>query len=453
MFDNSLPIRTRLLKASEVLLIVLALPLTYKVHGGEALMRISGMDATAGLIGLLVLLCLYFVDFYEPDITVHRIHSLSRIMQATGLTLLIVGPLLEIKVPVLTDTASMLLGLILVAVGLTTSRFVFAQVVSNPSFAEPAIVWGSGPLAACLVRELQNRPDLGIQVVGIVDRCLSGKTFAGVRYLGPPDLLWSFGDSGQVSKLILALDEGCGSLPLERLMAAKTNGLNIENGTELYEKLTGRVWLDTFSVANLLFSRKLRPSAAVLLFKRILSLSVAAIALVVSLPIMLFTALLIRCESAGPVIFRQTRIGKNGHPFTMFKFRSMKVNAVGCAPAMRDDPRCTRVGNWIRRFRIDELPQLMNILKGDMDLVGPRPFVPEQEASLVREIPDYRQRWTVPPGVTGWAQVHRGYCSSLEDNIEKLSYDLFYIKNLSLALDILVLFKTLRVVLFGRGGR
>jgi len=131
----------------------------------------------------------------------------------------------------------------------------------------------------------------------------------------------------------------------------------------------------------------------------------------------------------------------------------MKVESTGCSPASVNDPRFTRVGKWIRRFRLDELPQLINILKGEMYLIGPRPFVPEQEESLVRAIPFYRQRWAVCPGATGWAQVHRDYCSSLEDNIEKLAYDLFYIKHVSLGLDLLVVFKTLRVVLLGRGGR
>ena len=171
---------------------------------------------------------------------------------------------------------------------------------------------------------------------------------------------------------------------------------------------------------------------------------------------MLVTALLIRLDSDGPAILRQTRVGENGRHFTIYKFRSMKMGAdrsSTLAPAAQDDPRCTRVGKWIRRFRLDELPQLFNILKGDMNFIGPRPFVPDQEASLLRQIPYYRQRWAVRPGATGWAQVHRGYCSSMEDNADKLSYDLFYIKNLSIGLDLLTLFKTFKVLVLGRGGR
>jgi exopolysaccharide biosynthesis polyprenyl glycosylphosphotransferase len=453
IFDNSLPPRMALLKGSELLLTILALPLTYRLRDGDALASVTTMDALAGFVGIVVFLCLYLIGFYEPAITIRPIHGVSCVMQATGLTLVVIGPLIETRVPVLSDIHVMLVGMLLIIAGLTTSRCLFAQVVQHSAFAEAAVVWGSGPLAAPIVNELQNRPDLGIRVVGVVDRSFSGETFDGVRFIGPPELLWSLAGSGQVRRLIVALEERRGSLPVERLMAAKANGVIVEYATELYEELTGKVWLGTFSEGELLFSRRFRSSAASVLLTRVFSVFFAAAALVVCLPIMLATAVLIWCESSGPIIFRQTRVGKNGRPFTMLKFRSMKVDSDGCAPATDDDPRCTRIGKWIRRFRIDEFPQLINILKGDMYLVGPRPFVPEQEELLVREIPFYRQRWAVCPGATGWAQVNRAYCSSLEDNIEKLSYDLFYIKNLSLTLDILVLFKTVRVVLLGRGGQ
>ena len=239
-------------------------------------------------------------------------------------------------------------------------------------------------------------------------------------------------------------------------MAVKTTGLSVDDGTDLYEELTGKVWLGAFSISLLLFSRSFRRSSVRLFLNRTFSVFFAVIALIVASPIMLITALLIRLDSDGPAILRQTRVGENGRHFTIFKFRSMKVGAdrsSTLAPAIRDDPRCTRVGKWIRRFRLDELPQLFNILKGDMYFIGPRPFVPDQEASLVCQIPYYRQRWAVRPGATGWAQVHRGYCSSMEDNADKLSYDLFYIKNRSIGLDLLTLFKTFKILLLGRGGQ
>jgi len=169
---------------------------------------------------------------------------------------------------------------------------------------------------------------------------------------------------------------------------------------------------------------------------------------------MLLIVLAIRLDSPGPAIFRQKRVGRGGKTFTLYKFRSMFDGLqADHRPAEKEDDRITRLGSVLRRTRLDELPQLYNILRGDMHFVGPRPFVPEQEHELVTAIPFYNQRWNVKPGATGWAQVNRAYCATVEDNAEKLAYDLFYIKNMSISLDLLILFKTIKILLLGRGGR
>jgi lipopolysaccharide/colanic/teichoic acid biosynthesis glycosyltransferase len=193
-----------------------------------------------------------------------------------------------------------------------------------------------------------------------------------------------------------------------------------------------------------------------LVYKRIFSIVLSLVALVFALPLMAIIAIAIRLDSRGPAIFRQKRMGRGGKIFTLYKFRSMHEGADrggGPHPAQQNDPRVTRVGRWIRPPRLDELPQLYNILRGDMYFVGPRPFVPVEEEKLLEQIPFYAQRLTVKPGATGWAQVHRGYCATLEDNIEKLEYDLFYIKNASVGLDVLTVLTTLKILLLGRGGR
>jgi lipopolysaccharide/colanic/teichoic acid biosynthesis glycosyltransferase len=183
------------------------------------------------------------------------------------------------------------------------------------------------------------------------------------------------------------------------------------------------------------------------------SIVFSLLALLLTFPVMLMVAVAIKFDSTGPAIFRQKRIGKDGKLFTLYKFRSMYVGVDGDRPATADDARCTRVGRWLRATRIDELLQLWNIFRGDMHLVGPRPFVPEQESKLAKEIPFYNLRWSVRPGATGWAQINRGYCSTVEENAEKLAYDLFYIKNLSVGLDLLIIFKTFKILLLGRGGQ
>jgi exopolysaccharide biosynthesis polyprenyl glycosylphosphotransferase len=451
--DRLLPPRTTLLKLAEVLVVltVMAGAFVMCTVGGLASLTASGIQA--GVVGGVLLLCLYFVDFYEPEITTHRNQSVSRIVQSVGLTMLIIAPFPPMLAPTLNSPISALTGMLLAGISLSASRWLFAEIARRPAFSEAAVVWGSGALAANIIHELHRRPDIGIRILGIVDQKFARDTFAGVRYLGTPELMWTMGGAGPIRRIIIAIDERRGSLPVEKLMEVKATGLSVEDGAELYEELTGKVWLGTFSVTRLLFSRKLQPSPARLLVKRVLSVLFAVITLLLTFPVMLITGLLIRLDSTGPVILRQTRVGQNGRHFTLFKFRSMKVNAGDHAPATQNDPRCTRVGKWIRRLRIDELPQLFNILRGDMYFVGPRPFLPDQEASFVHEIPFYGQRWAVRPGATGWAQVHRDYCVSVEDNIEKLSYDLFYIKNLSMALDLLTLLKTVKVLLLGRGGR
>lgn len=455
IFNRSVPLRTVALGIGETLLVFTTLLLAYRAGDGQHFAWTPASYAQVAVVGGAILFWLYCLGFYAPQVTTHQAHSLTRIIQAMGLTMLIAA-LLHTWLSLRIEVATALFGMVLAGAALTTSRYLFEEVARRPTLAEPAVVWGSGPLAASLVRELRRRLDVGIRVLGMVDHDYADDTFEGVPYLGPPEAIWTMAESGQVGRMIVAIDERRGCLPVERLMAAKAAGLSIEDGAELYEELTGKVWLGAFTISLLLFSRRFRRSSVRLFLNRMFSVFFAVIALIIASPIMLITALLIRLDSDGPAILRQTRVGENGRHFTIFKFRSMNVGADRCstlAPATRDDPRCTRVGKWIRRFRLDELPQLFNILKGDMYFIGPRPFVPDQEASLLRQIPYYRQRWAVRPGATGWAQVHRGYCSSLEDNADKLSYDLFYIKNLSLGLDLLTLFKTFKVLLLGRGGR
>jgi exopolysaccharide biosynthesis polyprenyl glycosylphosphotransferase len=456
IFNRSVPLRTVGLRISEALLVFTALLLACRAGAGQNFAWTPTTYGQVGVVGSVILLCMYCLDSYEPHVTTHRAHSLSRIIQAMGLTMLIIAAVPHAWSWVRIDVPTVLLGMVLLGAVLTVSRYLFAEIATRPSFAQPAVVWGSGPLAASIIRELGRRPDIGIRVLGIVEHAYLGNTFAGVRYLGSPQIIWTMAESGETRRIIVATGERRGCLPVERLMALKAAGLSVEDGAELYEELTGKVWLEAFSISSLLFSRRFRRSSVRLFLNRSFSVFFALIALIIALPVMLITGLLIRLDSDGPAILRQTRVGENGRHFTLFKFRSMKMGADHAgtlAPATRDDPRCTRVGKWIRRFRLDELPQLLNILKGDMYFVGPRPFVPDQEASLVRQIPYYRQRWAVRPGATGWAQVHRDYCSSIEDNADKLSYDLFYIKYRSMGLDMLTLLITFKILLLGRGGR
>jgi len=253
--------------------------------------------------------------------------------------------------------------------------------------------------------------------------------------------------------VVVTLGERRGRLPVDSLLDLKEQGVLVQEGSELFETITGKICLEALRPSMLLFSPAFEVSTLSLICKRLLSLVVSISTLLLTAPIMLLVSVAIKLDSPGPVIFRQKRVGYRGHLFTLYKFRSMRDGVDGSRAAEEEDERITRVGRWLRSTRLDELPQLWNILRGDMHLVGPRPFVPEQEESLRASIPFYKLRWSVRPGATGWAQVNRGYCSTLEDNADKLAFDLFYIKHFSLGLDLLVLFKTVKIIMLGRGGR
>jgi lipopolysaccharide/colanic/teichoic acid biosynthesis glycosyltransferase len=245
-------------------------------------------------------------------------------------------------------------------------------------------------------------------------------------------------------------------LPFEALLQLHGLGVKIQEGSEVYEAVTGKVPLESLGLSWLLSSLDLQRSRPSLIYKRAASLVLSVLALILFLPAMILISCAIRLDSAGPVIFRQKRVGEQGKIFTLYKFRTMVDGADqddNHRPAEADDSRFTRVGRLLRRTRMDELPQLFNIFRGDMHFVGPRPFVFNQEQECLEKIPYYRIRWAVKPGATGWAQVNRGYNVSIEDNKEKLAYDLFYIKNFSWGLDLLIFVKTIKILLLGRGSR
>jgi exopolysaccharide biosynthesis polyprenyl glycosylphosphotransferase len=337
------------------------------------------------------------------------------------------------------------------------SRELFFALLRSPRLADRAILLGEGPLAKAVANEIEKRPELGVRLSGYVGETSGASVSLNrLRRLGGLEELVPLVSQARVDRIIVAIDDRRGKLPVTQLLQLKTQGVLIQDGADFYEISTGKVPLQALRPSGLLFCEGFRPAPGTLLCKRAISLMFSALALLLSLPVMLVIALAIRLDSPGPTIFRQPRVGKDGRLFTLFKFRTMYVGADSDGqprPVQHKDDRITRVGRWLRRCRLDELPQLFNILRGDMYFVGPRPFVPNQEEQLAGQIPFYSQRWVVKPGATGWAQIHRGYNATVEENREKLAYDLFYIKNMSVGLDLLILFQTAKILLLGRGGR
>ena len=243
------------------------------------------------------------------------------------------------------------------------------------------------------------------------------------------------------------MDDRRGKLPVELLLSMKCCGVRVQDGVEVYEAITGKVPIESVRLASLLFSPGCYASRLLLFYKRFASILVSTAGVLLSLPLLPFIVLAIKIDSPGPVLYRQKRTGRGGVAFHCFKFRTMRADAeadTGPTWAKDNDPRITPIGKFLRKSRMDEIPQLWNVLRGDMSIVGPRPERPEFVDQLSREIPYYKLRHTIRPGITGWAQVRYKYGSSVEDAKEKLRYDLFYVKNMSVGLDLLICFDTIK---------
>jgi len=420
-----------------------------RLEGGSVLLKIA-------LASAVCLLCLHYFDLYDSSILANSREVGVRLVRVVGAVCLVLAVVYYRYPDVGLDFRSFLGGMVLVAILLAVWRRVFFAISRATGMSERALLLGSGALAVSLVTELGRRPQLGVELVGYMgDMPDSGAAVKGLRNFGAAEQLRNIVESQGVHRVIVTMTDRRGSLPVEELIRLNANGVRIEDGADLYETITGKVPVKSVRPSSLIFSGGFRISRWTLIRKRGLAIVLSLAALLICFPLMGLIALLIWLDSGSPVVFRQKRIGKDGEPFTIYKFRSMHsgADAAGLRPAEPRDPRCTRVGRWLRLTRLDELPQLYNILLGDMCFVGPRPFVPQQEEECVREIPLYSQRWCVRPGATGWAQVRRGYCQSLEDNVEKLGFDLFYIKHMSTGLDALILFETVKILLWGRGAQ
>jgi exopolysaccharide biosynthesis polyprenyl glycosylphosphotransferase len=279
---------------------------------------------------------------------------------------------------------------------------------------------------------------------------------AGGKVLGPMSSLRDIVRATQPHRIVIGMFERRNTMPVPELLELRFGGHIIEEISTTYERVCGRVCLKEIRPSQLIFSGELGPRPQNMVYQRLLNIVAAGAGLLVASPIMLLTALAVRVSSPGPVLYRQERVGLDGELFTVYKFRSMRVDAeagTGAVWAQKDDPRVTSVGRIIRRIRFDELPQLINVLKGEMSMVGPRPERPEFVRSLNEQIPYYRQRHCVRPGITGWAQINYKYGDTLEDTITKLEYDLYYIKNMSWALDNYIIFHTLKAMLLTRGAQ
>lgn len=455
------PLRNLIFFFVEGLLIFVAVIVSAYIRGGGDVTLVASYNllvVKSLLVTAVCQLCLYYNELYDFKIITSNLELFIRLLQAIGAAYIILACLYYAFPTMIVGRGIFLINLFLLIFFLVSWRLVYNWILRSRAFDQKVLIVGAGKLAQKLAEEIESKKDSGFQIVGFVDSSPApGETAdSGFPILGTYEQIPAIVRKEGVEKIVVALQERRGSFPTNELLQCKLEGISVIDGVSFYEKLAGQLLVESLNPSWLIFSEGFRKSRVRKAVKRLSGIGISLIGIILSLPLLIITALAIRIESPGSVIYRQERVGENGKIFEVLKFRSMIDNAEPEGEAVwaaEEDPRITRVGRIIRKLRIDEVPQMFNVLRGDMNFVGPRPERPEFVKELAKAIPYYAQRHAVKPGITGWAQIRYPYGSSIEDAREKLHYDLYYIKNMSVVFDVLIVFDTIKIVLFGTGAR
>ena len=413
------------------------------------------------LASVVIQVAFYLFDLYDlPAMRRYR-QVVTNLAKALGVATVLLMMLFYV-LPVLTLGRGVFLvnlGLAFAALALFRLLVSWSSVHPHLGLRERVLILGSGTQAIEIARATLERSNAGFHIIGFADDKpdLVGKSLINPSVLGLTDDLYNLVEMHEIDRIVVAVEDRRGNLPTGELLNLSLSGrVAVEDCARYYERLTGKISTEMLRPSWLIFSRGHRYTDLAHHVRRLLNVGLAAVGFTVSLPIMALVALAVKLDSRGPIFYIQERVGKNGRLFKIIKFRSMRSDAEqdsGPVWAETADPRVTRIGKIIRKLRLDELPQFVNVLRGDMNFVGPRPERTVFVNQLNAIIPYYSQRHLIKPGLTGWAQIKYPYGSSVEDAIEKLRYDLFYVKNQSFLLDAIIIFETVKTVLFGRGGR
>jgi len=416
----------------------------------------------AFLIVACVQFSLYYFDLYDLKAFRSNIELGIRLLQSLGVSSILLAFLYYLFPLLIIGRGIFLISLIFMGVVIVSWRMIYNHILKTRQFDQRILIIGSGALAKNISKEIVERVDTGFKVIGFITDHpdAAGAETVGERLVNPaiigdPSRILDIATKEGVDRIIVALEERRGKFPDGQLLECKMRGIAIEEGIAFYEHLTGRLQVESLRPSFLIFSDGFKKWKLTMLTKRVTEFTLSVIGLTLLSPFILVISILIKIDSRGPVFYKQERVGERGKIFKVLKFRSMVEGAEANGPvwAGKNDARVTRVGRWIRKWRLDEIPQMVNVLRGDMSFVGPRPERAHFVKKLREEIPFYDQRFYVKPGITGLAQVRYQYGASKEDALEKLMYDLYYIKNLSSLFDLLIVFETIKVVLSGKGAR
>jgi len=452
LFNVYYPIRTLILLAGEALIIgtsfLLGTLLQYRADS-YLVLNYEGGYVKILTVSIVVLLFCHWFDLYDPALMNSKGELYFRLLLMAGIVALGLAAVSYVFHGFMLGNQSYVLGLIILTIALVGWRTAYAWLSTQPYLRERVYVLGTGERAQRLVNGLRTRSELGIEVVGWTGNVEGAMTRDAVA-----SHLMLLVEQHDVHRVIVAMPDRRGTIPVHELLHLRLEGAQIEEATSWLEKMSGRIEVENLYPSWLIFAEGFRFSATGMLLRRVFSLFASALLLLVVLPVIPFVILAIKLDSSGPILYRQKRVGRGGVTFFCYKFRTMRQDAeadTGPTWAGDDDPRITRVGRFLRASRLDEIPQLWCVVKGDMAFVGPRPERPEFVEMLTKAIPYYPVRHVVRPGITGWAQVKYKYGNTVQDAKEKLQYDLYYIKNASLGLDMMIMFQTIKIVLLGRG--
>jgi len=465
IFSQYVSAKSLLLMMVEATLIVLSLICAAKLRFWNSpaefgfYVALPDFAVHSAIVVGVCLACFYYNELYDLSASSGSMDQVLRIEQSLGAASLLLGLLYFMFPNLLLSRGVFIIGLILVTILVVLSRWFLEGAWQLSSPIQRVVILGTGALALELAREVTLRHDLGMKLEGFVSGAVlqaDSERIFGFPILGSATEMEAITKRSAISRIIVALENCRGVLPAKELVTLRVQGVRVDDAASVLSALTGRIPLHAVKPSWFVFSDGFHRSKWNELLKRTLDLAAGIAGLVLALPIMALVAFAILVDSKGPVIYRQTRVGRMDRCFDVLKFRSMRVNAEqnnGAQWAVKNDPRVTRVGGFLRKYRLDELPQFLNVVRGDMSFVGPRPERPCFVEELRKQIPYYDERHSVRPGITGWAQVQYSYGASVEDAFKKLEYDLFYLKNTSVSFDMAIILKTVKIVISGHNGR
>ena len=459
LFKHYVPNAVLLLGLFDIALLMLAAELGWTIRAGQLDMLVEPLHTRLPQLvsfAATMEVAMVAVGVYSAESLQSIRYAMVRLIVAIALGVLALSAVFFLVPALSLWRSNLLYAMGIAVVALVVLRVLLGKTLGSQAFKRRVVVLGAGARAERLKR-LAQRPGAGFAVVGYVSMSEANRV---IPEAIARDAIYNLADHVvllNASEVVLALEERRNALPLKDLLRIKTTGVHVNDTSTFLERETGRVDLDSVNPSWLIFSDGFSSGRMLSgVFKRLFDITASLVLLILTLPLIALTALAVKLESKGPAFYRQQRVGLFGVPFDCLKIRSMRTDAeVGgkAVWAAEDDPRITRVGRIIRKIRVDELPQCWSVLKGEMSFVGPRPERPQFVEDLESKLPYYAERHMVKPGITGWAQINYPYGASIEDSRQKLEYDLYYAKNYSPFLDLLILLQTLRVVLWPSGAR